>query len=96
MECLQVRLWDVTDGAQVSRLTGHSDYVRAAAASPTSVDTWATGAAQRRVVRMTPNNGRMDRIFFTVPVNAVLSVTPSNVGTSTTCGVTCQVRACEA
>ncbi len=39
-----MRLWDVSAGEQVARLTGHTDYVRAAAASPTSSDTWATGA----------------------------------------------------
>ena len=41
---LQVRLWDVSAGEQVTRLTGHTDYVRAAAASPSSSDSWATGA----------------------------------------------------
>ena len=40
---LQVRLWDVSAGEQVARLTGHTDYVRAAAASPSSSDSWATG-----------------------------------------------------
>lgn len=40
--CLQVRWWDVTVGKQDFRLDGHSDYVRAAAVSPTSPDTWAT------------------------------------------------------
>ena len=39
----QVRLWDVSAGEQVTRLTGHTDYVRAAAASPSSSDSWATG-----------------------------------------------------
>ena len=39
----QVRLWDVSAGEQVVRLTGHTDYVRAAAASPSSSDSWATG-----------------------------------------------------
>lgn len=39
----QVRLWDVSAGEQVARLTGHTDYVRAAAASPSSSDSWATG-----------------------------------------------------
>ncbi|KAK9812594.1 hypothetical protein WJX72_000068 [[Myrmecia] bisecta] len=38
-----VRWWDVTMGEQVCRLDGHSDYVRAAAASPVSADMWATG-----------------------------------------------------
>lgn len=39
---LQVRWWDVTVGKQDFRLAGHSDYVRSAAASPTSPDMWAT------------------------------------------------------
>ena len=38
-----VRLWDVTSGAQVSRLEGHTDYVRAAAVNPASSEVWATG-----------------------------------------------------
>ncbi|EFJ42814.1 hypothetical protein VOLCADRAFT_66565 [Volvox carteri f. nagariensis] len=37
------RWWDLTSGSQVLRLDGHRDYVRAAAASPTSPDMWATG-----------------------------------------------------
>ena len=32
----------MTVGKQDFRLDGHSDYVRAAACSPTSADTWAT------------------------------------------------------
>lgn len=43
---LQARLWDVSAGEQVARLTGHTDYVRAAAASPSSSDSWATGAVR--------------------------------------------------
>lgn len=39
---LQVRWWDVTVGKQGFRLDGHSDYVRSAAVSPSSPDTWAT------------------------------------------------------
>lgn len=38
-----VRYWDISSGEQVSRLDGHSDYVRAIAASPTSQELWATG-----------------------------------------------------
>ncbi len=38
-----VRLWDIASGAQVTRLDGHSDYVRALAVSPSSHDVWATG-----------------------------------------------------
>jgi len=38
-----VRWWDVTTGAQLLRLDGHADYVRAGAHSPSSLDTWATG-----------------------------------------------------
>ncbi|KAL3158240.1 hypothetical protein ABBQ38_010492 [Trebouxia sp. C0009 RCD-2024] len=37
-----VRWWDVTVGKQDFRLDGHSDYVRSAAVSPSSPDTWAT------------------------------------------------------
>ncbi|KAG2498088.1 hypothetical protein HYH03_003846 [Edaphochlamys debaryana] len=44
-----VRWWDVTSGSQVLRLDGHSDYVRAAAASPASPDTWATGGYDHTV-----------------------------------------------
>ena len=40
---LQVRWWDVTEGKAVSRLKGHTDYVRAAAVSPLDSNTWATG-----------------------------------------------------
>ena len=39
----QVRFWDVTQGQQVSRLTGHTDYVRAGAVSPLDSNVWATG-----------------------------------------------------
>ena len=38
-----VRWWDVSSGEQVSRLNGHTDYVRAAALSPQSEDMIATG-----------------------------------------------------
>lgn len=38
-----LRLWDISSGKQVLRLTGHEDYVRAAAVSPSSGDTWASG-----------------------------------------------------
>jgi U3 small nucleolar RNA-associated protein 15 len=38
-----VRLWDLTSGEQVGRLSGHADYVRSAAANPASNDVWATG-----------------------------------------------------
>lgn len=37
-----VRWWDVTVGKQDFRLDGHSDYVRAAAVSPSSTDLWAS------------------------------------------------------
>ncbi|KDD74435.1 hypothetical protein H632_c1316p0, partial [Helicosporidium sp. ATCC 50920] len=37
------RWWDVTAGTQVGRLSGHEDYVRSAAAHPTSAEVWATG-----------------------------------------------------
>lgn len=40
----QVRWWDVTQGQQVRRLKGHTDYVRAAAVHPLDANTWATGA----------------------------------------------------
>ena len=39
---VQVRWWDVTVGKQDFRLEGHTDYVRSAAVSPGSQDTWAT------------------------------------------------------
>lgn len=38
------RWWDIASGAQVLRLTGHGDYVRAAACSPANMETWATGS----------------------------------------------------
>lgn len=57
--------------------------------------TCATGAAQRRVVRTTPSRGRMERNFFTVLVKAVLSVTPSNVGTNTTCAPNLKSGVCK-
>lgn len=38
-----MRLWDLSSGAQVCRLDGHADYVRAAAVAPNNDDTWATG-----------------------------------------------------
>ncbi|KAK3269238.1 hypothetical protein CYMTET_22303 [Cymbomonas tetramitiformis] len=37
------RWWDVATGAQLTRLDGHSDYIRAAAASPVGPEMWATG-----------------------------------------------------
>lgn len=42
----QVRWWDVTTGEQVCRLTGHTDYVRAGAASPLDNNVWATGMSE--------------------------------------------------
>ena len=39
---LQVRWWDITVGKQDFRLDGHCDYVRSAAVSSSSPDTWAT------------------------------------------------------
>ncbi|KAG2433548.1 hypothetical protein HYH02_012665 [Chlamydomonas schloesseri] len=44
-----VRWWDVSAGSQVLRLDGHRDYVRAAAASPASSDTWLTGSYDHTV-----------------------------------------------
>lgn len=38
-----VRWWDVTEGVQLCRMDGHTDYVRAGAANPASLDVWATG-----------------------------------------------------
>lgn len=38
-----LRWWDISSGKQLMRLTGHEDYVRAAAASTSSSDTWASG-----------------------------------------------------
>ena len=40
---VQVRWWDVAAGEQLFRLEGHTDYVRSAAANPSSPDVWATG-----------------------------------------------------
>ena len=40
---VQVRWWDVAAGEQLFRLQGHTDYVRSAAANPSSPDVWATG-----------------------------------------------------
>ncbi|KXZ44237.1 hypothetical protein GPECTOR_70g467 [Gonium pectorale] len=44
-----VRWWDVSSGTQVLRLDGHSDYVRSAAVSPASTDTWASGGYDHTV-----------------------------------------------
>lgn len=38
-----LRWWDISSGKQLLRLVGHEDYVRAAAASTSSSDTWASG-----------------------------------------------------
>eukprot|EP00803_Ostreobium_quekettii_P004855 evm.model.scf_1585.1 EVM.evm.TU.scf_1585.1 scf_1585:22260-29819(-) len=38
-----VRWWDISEGAQVLRMDGHRDYIRAGARSPSTMDTWATG-----------------------------------------------------
>lgn len=38
-----VRWWDLATGEQLSRMDGHTDYVRAGAVNPTSMDIWATG-----------------------------------------------------
>jgi U3 small nucleolar RNA-associated protein 15 len=38
-----LRWWDLASGKQLLRLVGHEDYVRAAAASSSSSDTWASG-----------------------------------------------------
>lgn len=37
-----VRWWDMASGAQLLRLDGHTDYVRAASVSPVNSETWAT------------------------------------------------------
>ena len=47
----QVRFWDVTQGQQVSRLTGHTDYVRAGAVSPLDMNVWATGGFESHPLR---------------------------------------------
>jgi WD40 repeat protein len=44
-----VRWWDITSGAQLRRLDGHSDYVRAAGVSPVNAETWATGGYDHTV-----------------------------------------------
>lgn len=41
-----LRWWDISAGKQLLRLTGHQDYVRAAAVSPSSSDTWASGESE--------------------------------------------------
>ncbi len=46
----QVRFWDVTQGQQVLRLTGHTDYVRAGAVSPLDTNVWATGLVCRQLL----------------------------------------------
>ena len=38
-----VRWWDISEGAQVLRMDGHRDYVRAASRNLQAVDMWATG-----------------------------------------------------
>lgn len=43
------RWWDVSSGAQVCRLDGHTDYVRAAGVSPANMETWATGGYDHSV-----------------------------------------------
>ncbi|CAG9465283.1 unnamed protein product [Pedinophyceae sp. YPF-701] len=44
-----VRLWDITEGAQVCRLDGHGDYVRAAEVRPGDDSMWASGAYDHTV-----------------------------------------------
>ncbi|KAF8055723.1 utp15 [Scenedesmus sp. PABB004] len=44
-----LRWWDISAGKQLARLTGHEDYVRAAAASPSSADVWASGGYDHTV-----------------------------------------------
>lgn len=44
-----IRWWDISEGKQVARLDGHSDYVRAAACSPSSEATWLSGAYDHTV-----------------------------------------------
>lgn len=38
------RWWDVTQGRQVARWNGHTDYIRAAAANAAAPGVWATGS----------------------------------------------------
>lgn len=38
-----VRWWDITAGEEAGKLTGHTDYVRSAAVSPSDGSIWATG-----------------------------------------------------
>lgn len=45
-----LRWWDIASGKQLLRLVGHEDYVRAAAVSPSSRDTWASGARSHMCV----------------------------------------------
>eukprot|EP00951_Prasinocladus_malaysianus_P011338 scaffold83769_cov26-Prasinocladus_malaysianus.AAC.1 len=45
----KVRWWDMTEGRQVIRLDGHTDYVRAAECSPGSDTTWLTGSYDHTV-----------------------------------------------
>lgn len=52
----------MTSGTQVLRLDGHKDYVRAAAVSPASEDTWATGGYDHAVkVRRTASRQGLRR-----------------------------------
>jgi U3 small nucleolar RNA-associated protein 15 len=44
-----LRWWDIASGKQLLRLVGHEDYVRAAAASSSSSDTWASGGYDHTV-----------------------------------------------
>lgn len=44
-----LRWWDLSSGKQLLRLVGHEDYVRAAAASTSSSDTWASGGYDHTV-----------------------------------------------
>jgi len=44
-----IRWWDISEGKQVLRLDGHSDYVRAAAVSPASEATWLSGGYDHTV-----------------------------------------------
>ncbi len=44
-----MRWWDVAEGKQITRLDGHTDYVRAAAHSPVSDTTWITGGYDHAV-----------------------------------------------
>ena len=80
-----VRLWDITSGVQLCQLQGHSDYVRAAAASPTSADVWATGGYARSKDQERRRKSAAVSVNPPLPSPALLHHSPAACAGTTTC-----------